>query len=183
MSRIERALVMLALLPAAWAAATPMGTQVVVPAPDDVRARWAAMSPMQQHELRARYQAWRALPEAERQRVRQAAAGVAVLPAAEQAALRERFHGMDRLHRDGWQLGPTLGARYPDLQPLFGYLPPEQREPVLALLRQLDVGQLEQLGVLSRRTPPQDRQALREELLALPAAERGGWLRRKVGGG
>ena len=106
-------------------------------------------------------------------------AGLAALPVVEQQALRARFAGLDRLYRDGWRLGPQLGAFYPALQPLLGYLPETQREPMLALLRQLDARQLGQLSRLSQRTPPQEREAMRTELLALPAAGRAQWLQRK----
>ena len=60
-------------------------------------------------------------------------------------------------------------------------LPEAQREPMLALLRQLDARQLGQLGLLSQRTPPQEREALREQLLAAPASARGEWLQRRLG--
>jgi len=51
---------------------------------------------------------------------------------------------------------------------------------MLALLYQLDATQLAQLGVLSQRTPPQERDALRERLLALPPAQRADWLRQST---
>ncbi|MBN8792822.1 MAG: DUF3106 domain-containing protein [Stenotrophomonas nitritireducens] len=185
MRRIERLLpVLLVLLPAAPSLATPAAVPPsaahAAGAVPDPRSHWSALAPAQQRELRARYAAWRALPESERQRVRRAAATMAALPAAEREALRDRFLGLDRLHRDGWRLGPQLGAQYPKLQPLLGYLPEHQREPMLALLRQLDAAQLAQLGVLSQRTPPQERDALRDQLLAVPAAGRADWLRQKT---
>ncbi|SBV37133.1 conserved exported hypothetical protein [uncultured Stenotrophomonas sp.] len=185
MRKIEGAWLLLALLPAAPSLATPVAPRPLaeppprVPQAVDPQARWAALAPAQQRDLRARYAAWRALPETERQRVRMAAAALAALPAAERDALSGRFAGLDRLHRDGWQLGPRLGALYPKLQPLLGYLPEPQRVPMLALLHELDATQLAQLSLLSQRTPPQERDALREELLAVPAAGRAEWLRRK----
>ena len=45
----------------------------------------------------------------------------------------------------------------------------------------LDVYKRQELGVLAQRTPPQERQALRDELLATPAAQRDAWLVRKLG--
>ena len=186
MRKIEGAWLLLALLPAASSLAVPVAPRPLVeplpraPQATDPQARWAALAPAQQRELRARYAAWRALPESERQRVRMAAAELAAMPAAERDALRGRFAGLDRLYRDGWQLGPRLGALYPKLQPLLGYLPEPQRAPMLALLRELDAAQLAQLGLLSQRTPPQARDALREELLAVPATGRAEWLRRKL---
>ncbi|MEN5209846.1 DUF3106 domain-containing protein [Stenotrophomonas terrae] len=146
-----------------------------------IQTSWATLSPDQKRELRSRYAAWQALPESERQRIRHAAAAVAALPVAEQQALRARYLDIDQMHRDGWLLGPQLGVLYPRLQPLFGYLPAAQREPVMALLRQLDAAQLEQLSLISQRTPPQQREELRTQLLALAPAQRDAWLREKVG--
>lgn len=145
------------------------------------RSAWASMSPEQKREVRNRYAAWQALPASEQQRIRQAAAAIAALPDAQRQALRARYTAIDQMHRDGWLLGPQLGVLYPRLQPLFGYLPAAEREPVIALLRQLDAAQLEQLSLISQRTPPQQREELRTQLLALAPAQRDAWLREKVG--
>lgn len=176
----------LAWLPLALLATPPAGLPGLPPPPAsasgaDPTARWQALAPAQQRDLRARYAAWQALPESERQRIRQAAARVAALSATERDALRARFAGQDQLHRDGWRLGPQLGALYPKLQPLLGYVPAEQREPLLTLLRQLDAEQLAQLTLIAQRTPPQDRAELRAQLLAVDAAGRSAWLRERVG--
>lgn len=179
---------LLLLLPvAAWAAtgrSLPLPMQASVPAAaasaatPSVAARWAALGPAQRRELRAHYAAWRALPETERGRVRAAAAELAALPAEQRQQLYRRYLGLDRLHRAGWRLGPRLGAAYPQLQPLLGYLPQAQREPMLALLHQLDSQQLGLLALLAQRTAPAQRDALRDQLLAVPADERGRWLQR-----
>ena len=58
--------------------------------------------------------------------------------------------------------------------------PPAQRLPLLASLRAMTAGQRAELAVLAQRTPPQDRQALREELLAQPGAQLEGWLQQKL---
>ncbi|WP_269789880.1 DUF3106 domain-containing protein [Stenotrophomonas sp. Iso1] len=144
------------------------------------QAAWATMTPQLKRELRARYAAWQVLPEPERQRIAQAATALATMPVAQRDSLRARFQGMDQMHRDGWLLGPRLGALYAKLQPMLGYLPAEQREPMLALLHQLDAAQLEQLSLISQRTPPQERAALREQLLALAPAQRAAWLQQNV---
>jgi hypothetical protein len=186
MPKIDRLLLgCLAWLPLAVLAAPAPGLPGLAPAPPQLSASpaasWSALAPAQQRELRARYAAWQALPETERQRIRQAAARVATLPPAEREALRGRFLDQDQLHRDGWLLGPQLGALYPKLQPLLGYVPAEQREPLITLLRQLDAEQLTQLTLISQRTPPQDRAELRAQLLAVSVAGRSAWLREKVG--
>ncbi len=141
MRKIEGVLLLALLRRPAAALAAPAPPPPLagpLPASADLQARWATLALAQQHQVRARYAAWRTLPESERQRVRRAAAELAALPAAERATLQARFVGLDRLYRDGWRLGPQLGAAWPKLQPLLGYLPEAQREPMLALLRQLD---------------------------------------------
>ncbi|AMJ56520.1 MULTISPECIES: DUF3106 domain-containing protein [Stenotrophomonas] len=186
MSRLVLAWLLLAGLPLAVHAAVPSAVPSM-PSPASpanvagTPGSWATQTAAQKRELRSRYAAWQALPESERQRIRHAAAAVAALPVADQQALRARYLAIDQMHRDGWLLGPQLGVLYPRLQPLFGYLPAAQREPVIALLRQLDPVQLEQLSLISQRTPPQQREALRTELLALAPAQRDAWLREKVG--
>ncbi|MBO9768742.1 MULTISPECIES: DUF3106 domain-containing protein [Xanthomonas] len=144
------------------------------------RARWAAMTPAQQAELRARYAAWKGLTATDRVVLRQARERLQALPEDQQRALRTQFGAMDRLHRDGWRLGSQVGAFYAQLQPLIGYVHPNQREAMLAALRSLDAGQLEQLAVLAQRTPPQERDGLREAFLAEAPATRSAWLKRQL---
>lgn len=144
------------------------------------RARWAALTPVQQADLRARYAAWKDLTATDRVVLRQARERLHSLPDDQQRALRTQFTAMDRLHRDGWRLGSQVGAFYPQLQPLIGYVPVDQRERLLAVLRSLDAGQLEQLAVLAQRTPPQDRDGLRDALLAEAPATRSAWLKRQL---
>lgn len=155
---------------------SPVTTSVV-----STRSAWASMSPEQKREVRSRYAAWQALPVSEQQRIRQAATAIAALPDAQRQALHARYMAIDQMHRDGWLLGPQLGVLYPRLQPLLGYLPAAEREPVIALLWQLDAAQLEQLSLISQRTPPQQREELRTQLLALAPTQRDAWLREKVG--
>lgn len=152
--------------------------QVEPPTP---QRQWQDATPAQRRDLRDRYAAWRALDESERGRLRAVAAQFAMAPAAERQALHARFESLDRLHRDGWRLGPDLGAAYPALQPLFGYLPPAEREPMLALLRGLDAQQRAELALLSQRTPPTERAQLRQDLLAQPAHARGPWIHQRLG--
>ena len=59
-------------------------------------------------------------------------------------------------------------------------MPVAQRDALLGVLRSLDAGQLEQLAVLAQRTPPQERDALRDALLAESAATRSTWLKRQL---
>lgn len=133
------------------------------------------------HALRSWQAQWQQLPAAERQQLQQAWQQYRQLPVAEQQALRQRFDQLDRLHREGWRLGPRLGAHWPRLQPLLAFVPASQRDPLLQALHGLDDASLARLERLSLRTPPEQRQALREGLLAQPAAQRGAWLHRLAG--
>lgn len=143
----------------------------------------ARPAPAGAHRLQAWQQLLEAMPAGERARIAEAAERVAAMPPAEQQALRQRFAGLDRLHREGWRLGPRLGRYWPGLQPLVGLVPPEQRQPLLALLWSLSDEDLHHLVRLAGRTPPEERDALRRQLLAQPAAARSDWLRRQAGGG
>lgn len=91
--------------------------------------------------------------------------------------LRSRFDALDEMQRRGWRLGPVLGADYPRLQPLFGFVPEVERDATISLLRQLDAEQRNDLAVLAQRIPPQERAAFRQELLVVPTAQRSTWLR------
>ena len=143
-------------------------------------AEWKALPLAEREDRRARYQAWRQLDEAERLRLRAVAAQIAAFPAQRQQALRAQFDALDASQRRGWRLGPVLGADYEKLQPLLAYVPSAQRLPLLAALRTMTAEQRAGLAVLAQRTPPQDRDALRGELLALPPAEVAAWLRHRL---
>ncbi|UYK73400.1 hypothetical protein NG828_03425 [Xanthomonas sacchari] len=131
-------------------------------------------------QLRARQAAWDALPAAAQARLRQVATAFAGLPIEQQHSLHAQFAEMDALERHGWLLGPELGAEFWALQPLLGYVPEGQRQALLGLLRGLPADQREHLALLSQRTPPQDRAALRRDLLAQGADSRGAWLKQRA---
>jgi len=176
-------LLALGMATSAHAAPQPLPLPEPVPTPTTapaIPATPTALDPAQLRELRSRYAQWQALPEAERARIRDAARRVAALPAAQQQALRARFDEQDQRFRDGWRLGPQLGQQFPKLQGLFGYLPVEQREPALIALRQLSEGQLAQLTLIAQRTPPQDRDRVRDQFLGLAPTARDAWLRENV---
>lgn len=143
-------------------------------------AEWKALPLAEREDRRARYQAWLQLEEAERLRLRAVAAEIAMFPPQRQQALRAQFDALDASQRRGWRLGPALGADYEKLQPLLAFVPPAQRLPLLASLRAMTAEQRAGLAALAQRTPPQDRQALRAELLAQPEGQREAWLQRKL---
>jgi len=142
-------------------------------------AVWNALPREQREDRRGRYAAWQALDDVQRMRVRAAAEEINALPPAQQAMLRSRFDAMDDMQRRGWRLGPVLGADYPRLQPLFGFVPEAERDATISLLQQLDAEQRGDLSLLAQRIPPQERATFRRQFLAVPTAERSRWLRER----
>lgn len=173
--RIERSAPSAADL--AEAAENPAAAAVAPAATPAAAATPPALTPAQ---LRARQAAWDALPAAAQARLRQVATAFAGLPIEQQHSLHAQFAEMDALERHGWLLGPELGAEFWALQPLLGYVPEAQRQALLGLLRSLPADQREHLALLSQRTPPQDRAALRRDLLAQGADSRGAWLKQRA---
>ena len=143
-------------------------------------AIWDRLPLAQRAERRARYQAWRALEEGERARLRAAAAELATLDPAQVLALQSQFAALDAFQRQGWRLGPTLGADFAGLAPLIAFVPASQRELLLSMLRAMPASQRADLARLAQRTPPPQRNALREALLRLTPAQRGQWLRDRL---
>lgn len=143
-------------------------------------AAWDALPPAEQRARREAWSAWQALPPAERATVRAAASAYAALPADRQQALRARFDALDESERQGWQLGPALGADYPRLHALLAKVPQHQRDQLLVALRAMTPAERDDLAVLAQRTPPQARDELRNALLSTAAHNRAIWLRRQV---
>ncbi|MDQ3617844.1 MAG: DUF3106 domain-containing protein [Pseudomonadota bacterium] len=139
-------------------------------------AHWDALPAAERNSRREQYHAWQALTPDMQARLRAVAARYERLPLAEQRALRERFDALDASTRRGWLLGPSLGADYPTLQPLLAQLPAAQHAPMLQTLRAMTPVQRGELAVLVQRTPPQEREALRRELLSTATAQRQQWL-------
>lgn len=139
-------------------------------------AQWKALPEAERRVRRERFQAWQALPADQRAQLQDAAADYTALPVERQLDLKQRYAQLDDSQHHGWLLGPALGADWARLQPLLMQVAPRQRQPLLVALRAMTPQQRVDLGVLAQRTPPQDRNRLRETLLAVPAANRGAWL-------
>lgn len=139
-------------------------------------AQWEQLSAAERALRREHYQAWLALPTEERGRVQAAAARFATLNPAEQQTLRANFDALDGSIRRGFLLGPVLGTDYLALQPLLAQVPVEQHVPLLRVLRALTPQQRQDLAALVQRTPPQNREALRRELLSTAEHNLGDWL-------
>ena len=146
----------------------------------DRMVAWDRLPPLERARRRAEYADWLALDPATRSRLQQAAATLATLPPAQQQALLTRFGQLDQSEQAGWRLGPDIGADFARLQPLLAYMPQAEIAPMRAVLRQLTAPQRADLAVLAQRTPPQDRDALRQALIAADPAGRGQWLQERL---
>ncbi|RNF84512.1 DUF3106 domain-containing protein [Lysobacter psychrotolerans] len=143
-------------------------------------AAWDRLPAIERGRQRERYLAWQALPNAEREQVAAAAATYRTLPDDARKALRAQFDALDRRLQRGWLLGPVLGPDYARLQPLLAQLPEAEHAPMLHCLRDMTPAQRADLAVLVQRTAPQDRPALRKELLATSSGNRAAWLWRRL---
>jgi hypothetical protein len=157
------------------AATVPDDGEVPAVSADVVQA-WQVLPPAQRAETRARYAALSGLTDGERTQLAQAAARFDALPASERETLQATFYAQDRLVQRGWRLGPELGADYARLHPLLAFVPEAQHVTLMQALRAMTRQERESLAVLIQRTPPQDRQALRDDLLGTPQDRRGQWL-------
>lgn len=139
-------------------------------------ADWDALPAAERGERRERYLAWQALPADERARVETARELFAGFPPERQRELRAQFDALDASQARGWRLGPALGADYPMLQPLLAQVPAAEHEALLRVLRSMTPSHRLDLAALVQRTPPQDRAALRRELVSTAASSRDAWL-------
>jgi len=120
------------------------------------------------------------MPSERQALVRAAARTFAALPSGEQQALRDDHAGLATSARRGWLLGPVLGAEWAGLEPLLMQVPASERKPLLAVLHAMPPSQVQDLAILSQRTPPQQRDALRRGLVRTAAAERAAWLQARL---
>lgn len=144
------------------------------------REHWDALPLDERSRLREHWRAWQSLPPAQQAQVRDAAQAFSALPPERQRALRLRFQQLPADAQRGWLLGPAAGAAWPQLQPLLLQVPGSERAPLLQTLRSMSADELRDLGVLAQRTPPQERDALRRELVRTSDDNRGAWLRLRL---
>ena len=144
--------------------------------------RWDALPPRTRGAQRGAWEAWRALSASERVRLRDIAKRWRMLAGEERVALRARFEALSADARQGWWLGPGMGGQWPRVAPLFAFAPESERAALLALLRAADSEDIDALERLAQITPPEERDALRLDLLRVPAAGRRAWMLAKVQG-
>lgn len=142
---------------------------------------WDALPAAQRAQRRGPFAAWQSLTPDERLGVRRAAARLAALPPEQQQALRDAFEQLPPDQRQDWWLGPEIGAGFAQLRPLFAFVPEDERTVLLALLRELSPESRADLALLARRLPANQRESLRRDLVAAPAAEREALIRARAG--
>lgn len=142
--------------------------------------QWDALPPAQRTQRRTVFAAWLALDPAEQAQVAAAAQGYAALPLPQRQALRASFDALAADAREGWWLGPELGADFGGLRALFAFAPEAERPGLRALLRGLDAATRKDLATLASRLSDPQREQLREDLLAAPAEQRAAMIRARL---
>jgi hypothetical protein len=142
---------------------------------------WDELPPAERARRRGAYAAWEALSLGERERVRAAAVRVAALTPDQARALRDAFESLPSDQRQDWWLGPDIGADFARLRPLFAYTPENERPGLLALLRALSPDARNDLAVLARRLPSNERERLRHDLLQAAPESREALIRERLG--
>lgn len=169
----------------AWLAAS--GAPLMAePAPDTIATAQITANhpvlaiPEQRTSDRVAWAEWQALPANERDALRMIAARQDALPAARQRALAAAYAAQSFDARRGWHLGSTLGQSWPRIAALFTFVPADERQPLLALLRAAAPDEIDALARLAQTTPPQARDGLRRDLLAQPPDQRDAWLQARL---
>lgn len=142
---------------------------------------WPTLPP-QRIPLRDAWAQWQQLSETERQQLRGTATRFAALSDTQRQALLQRYTQLSFDAHRGWHLGPQLGREWPRIAALFAFIQPQEREPLLRLLRSLSAEELDTLARLAQTTPPEARAQFRTQLLAQPAAQRAAWLQARLQG-
>jgi hypothetical protein len=152
-----------------WQALTAAGQQRVL----DRAAEFQALPPLQRVELRARFARFRELSPELRSGLLANARGLAQAAPVEQQRLRAEFAALPLAVRRGLMAGKS--AELAELaREAFAFVPAEERDATVALLRGLSAREHALLRAMSRRLDPAQRETLRGELLAAEPAERAG---------
>jgi DNA-directed RNA polymerase specialized sigma24 family protein len=142
---------------------------------------WDGLPAADRAQRRGPFAAWQSLSADERRRVQAVADALAALSPEQQQALRDGFEKLPPDQRQDWWLGPEIGPGFAQLRPLFAFVPEDERTALLALLRALSPEARADLAVLARRLPANQRESLRRDLMAAPAAEREALIRARAG--
>lgn len=142
-------------------------------------AAYQALAPLQRAELRERHARWAGFDAATQSTLRALEAGLASATAEEQAALRAQFEALPEAVRRG-----LLAGKPPELAELareaFAFVPEDEREATIELLRGLGETEHGLLRRMARRLDPAAREALRADLLAAEPLARAALVRERA---
>lgn len=144
------------------------------------RARdFRELPPMVRASLRERHARWLEFDAATRSTLRALEVGFDQAGAAQRQALRAQFEALPEAVRRG-----LLAGKSPELAELareaFAFVPEEEREATVALLRGLDVAEHSLLRRMARRLDAPAREALRSALLEAEPGSRAGLIRERA---
>ncbi len=142
-------------------------------------AAYRSLPPLQRAALRERHARWAGFDAATQSTLRALEAGVSAATSEEQAALRAQFDALPEAVRRG-----LLAGKPPELAELareaFAFVPEDEREATIELLRGLGEAEHGLLRRMARRLDPAAREALRAELLAAEPAARAARVRERA---
>lgn len=134
-------------------------------------AAYQTLAPLQRADLRERHARWAGFDAATQSTLRALESGLASSPAEAQSALRAQFEALPEAVRRG-----LLAGKSPELAELareaFAFVPEDEREATIELLRGLGETEHDLLRRMARRLDPAAREALRAELIAAEPAAR-----------
>ncbi len=141
---------------------------------------WDRLAPAERERQRAPFEAWQLLSNDDRMQLHLAARRWATLPAAEQAAARGQFTALSDDARHLWLLGPSLGRELAPIAAHYAFLPEDDRNSFLTMLRGLDQNSRSDFITLSAHLEPGESDRLRRDLQAQAPSLRGAWLRARL---
>ena len=133
---------------------------------------WNDMPPQGKLALRENFEAWEHMDAATRAAVLEAARGYAMLPESTRQGWRERFNALSPEQRQRYRFDPSTRSAMDLANALFPFIPTEQHDDTLTMLRNLSPEQVEMLRGALVRLPPAQRNAYRQRLLDMTADER-----------
>ena len=128
--------------------------------------QWDAQPAPARARRRAVYAHWQWLVPSERVALEHAATSFSALTPMQQQSLRVGFAGLPDDARDLWSQGPALGRALPALAPLFEFVPADERDALLAIVRVLTPALRTALAERIATMPRPERERLRRTLIA-----------------